>query len=112
MTQTADPLRVNERLYKQIARLLDDLEAQDEDTGITIPQRINALIAIGRIQIMFTALKKAENEPVTGGKVRQYSTAFRAKTNAVGGRAERTRPTAVDLAAAAAAADDDEPDAA
>lgn len=78
-----DPLRVNERLYKQIARLLDQLEAKDSE--ITIPQRINALIAVGRVQIMFSTLRKAVNrerdDSNAGSEVRKFEAAF-ARTNA------------------------------
>jgi hypothetical protein len=81
-THDLDPLRVNERLYRQIARLLDQLEEVDAEGGITIPQRINALIAVGRVQIMFANLRKAaaneSGDP--GSEVRKYSQAF-AKTN-------------------------------
>jgi hypothetical protein len=77
-----DPLNVNERLYRQIARLLDQLETEDAEGGITIPQRINALIAVGRVQIMFANLRKAAANDASdpGSEVRKYSQAF-AKTN-------------------------------
>ena len=76
--QNLDPLNVNDRLYRQIARLLDQLEAQDEEGGITIPQRINALIAVGRVQIMFANLRKAAANDASdpGSEVRKYSQAF------------------------------------
>lgn len=82
MAHDLDPLNVNQRLYRQIARLLDDLEKADTEEGITIPQRINALIAVGRVQIMFANLRKAaaneSGDP--GSEVRKYTQAF-AKTN-------------------------------
>ena len=90
-----DPLKVNARLYKQIARLLDDLEDGDNRNEITIPQRINALIAIGRIQGMFAGLRKAardESDQPTGGAVRKFATAF--KTNAPRGRTGAARSAA------------------
>lgn len=78
MATQLDPLRVNERLYNQIAKLLDQLEAGDVENEITIPQRINALIAVGRVQIMFANLRKAaaneSGDP--GSEVRKYSQAF------------------------------------
>ena len=78
MPTALDPLNVNERLYRQIARLLDQLEAGDTEDGITIPQRINALIAVGRVQIMFANLRKAaaneSGDPAS--EVRKYSQAF------------------------------------
>ena len=78
MPTDLDPLKVNERLYRQIARLLDQLEESDREDGITIPQRINALIAVGRVQIMFANLRKAaaneSRDP--GSEVRKYTAAF------------------------------------
>jgi hypothetical protein len=90
-THDLDPLKVNERLYRQIAKLLDQLEAGDEDAegGITIPQRINALIAVGRVQIMFANLRKAaaneSGDP--GSEVRKYSAAFSKANGARRGKA-------------------------
>lgn len=84
-----DPLDINGRLYRQIARLLDQLEGQDmlDENGVTIPQRINALIAVGRIQIMFANLRKAANveSGATGSAVRKYASAF-SRANATRGR--------------------------
>lgn len=84
-TDASDPLQVNARLYRQIARLLDQLEEADKD--ITMPQRINALIAVGRIQIMFATLRKREaDDPRTAGStVRRYSAAFQSTNAARGG---------------------------
>lgn len=77
MTKTAtDPLNVNARLYNQIARLLDDLEAADAEDRMTIPQRIAALIAVGRIQIMFANLRKHVHDGSAGSEVRKYAAAF------------------------------------
>lgn len=79
-----DPLKVNLRLYRQIARLLDQLEAKDSD--ITIPQRINALIAVGRVQIMFSNLRKAESrerdDTNAGSEVRKFQQAFASRAGA------------------------------
>jgi hypothetical protein len=101
-----DPLSVNNRLYKQIARLLDQLEAKDSE--ITIPQRINALIAVGRVQIMFSNLRKAESrerdDAGAGSEVRKFEAAF-ARTNASRRRA-RSGGTDEDSLIA-----DDDPDA-
>lgn len=75
MAQTTDALNINSRLYKQLGRLLDELEKWDET--LTIPQRINALIAIGRIQVMFVGLRKEKNDPGReGSSVRKYARAF------------------------------------
>lgn len=74
-----DPLGVNRRLYAQMGKLLDDLEAADLEERMTIPQRINALIAIGRIQIMFNTLRKgALDGGYAGSTVRRYAAAFAA----------------------------------
>ena len=76
--QISDPLNINARLYAQIGRLLDQLEAEDVEGGITIPQRINALIAVGRIQVIFANLRKAAANDASdpGSEVRRYSQAF------------------------------------
>lgn len=87
----ADPLDINVRLYRQVAALLDDLEAADLEERMTIPQRISALIAIGRIQIMFNTLRKgAFDAGYAGSAVRKYATAF-SKANAARGRAGDAR---------------------
>ena len=71
-----DPLNVNQRLYGQIGKLLDDLEAADRDDKMTMPQRISALIAIGRIQTIFQGLKKGDYDGSAGSTVRKYAAAF------------------------------------
>ena len=74
---SSDPLDVNARLYRQIARLLDDLEAADRDERMTMPQRIAALIAVGRVQTIFANLRKnAFNDGSAGSEIRKYSAAF------------------------------------
>ena len=74
---SGDPLQVNQRLYRQIARLLDDIEAADRDDRMTMPQRISALIAVGRIQVLFANLRKASiNDGSSGSQVRKYAAAF------------------------------------
>ena len=90
-----DPLDVNARLYRQIARLLDDLESADAEERMTMPQRIAALIAIGRIQKMFVDLRKGEFSVGAGSEVRKYAAAF-TRPYAVGGRADNAG-TAVEL---------------
>jgi hypothetical protein len=88
--KAADPLDVNARLYRQIARLLDEMEAADMDDRMTFPQRISALIAIGRIQKIFVDLRKGDYDGSAGSKIREYASAF-ASADAVGGRANRPR---------------------
>jgi hypothetical protein len=73
-----DPLNINQRLYRQIGALLDDLEDPNNVEGITVPQRINSLIAIGRILVMFKGLRKELDTAGSGSAVRKYSQAFAA----------------------------------
>jgi hypothetical protein len=90
-TDDRDPLSINARLYGQIGKLLDDLERDDRDEIMTTPQRISALIAVGRVLTIFAALRKGDFEyGNTGSKVRAYSAAF-AKTHGVGSRAHTPR---------------------
>ena len=112
-TQDLDPLKVNERLYRQIAKLLDQLEEGDkEEGGITIPQRINALIAVGRVQIMFANLRKAAANDAgdPGSEVRKYSEAF-SKTNGARRGKAGSRPAFIPIDSGGDG-DDDGPDAA
>lgn len=101
----ADSLEVMPRLYRQIARLLDQLEKQDilED-GVTVPQRISALIATGRIMKMFQDLRKGEFNAGAGSAIDKYSTAFTTPHDASRGN-KGGRPTLVQLGDA----DDPEP---
>ena len=73
-----DPLNVNKRLYLQLGRLLDDMEAADREDRMTFPQRIQALVAVGRIQVLFSTLRKQANDEPGGSEVRKYSAAFQA----------------------------------
>jgi len=86
--KTLDPLSINERLYKQVGHLLTQLEDEDNAVGVTIPQRISALIAIGRIQTIFMGLRKEEEPGHVGSKPQQYSRTF--KENAARGRKKAT----------------------
>lgn len=81
----SDPASVNARLYNQVDKLLDDMEAADRDETMTFPQRINAMIAIGRIMKMFADLRKSEISYGAGSAVTRYAAAF-AAPNAIGGR--------------------------
>jgi len=102
-----DPLNVNDRLYRQLALMLDVMEA--EHTGMTIRERIAALIAIGRIQTMFMGLRKENNEPDGyGSAVRKYSRTF--ASNAARRRAPGGGTSAVDAAVADAVGSDDDGD--
>jgi hypothetical protein len=102
--ENLDPFRINARLLNQISKLLDQLEDPHNAAEITIPQRINALIAVGRVQIMFDRLRKASDDRSnSGAAVRKYAQAFQA--NAARGRAAFTRP-----GAEPAGVDEDDPD--
>jgi hypothetical protein len=85
---SGDPLDINGRLYKQIGRLIDDLESADRDEIMTTPQRISALIAVGRILTIFAALKKSDYDyGNSGSAVRKYAAAFARPDAARGGKA-------------------------
>jgi hypothetical protein len=95
-TQTADPLNINARLYKQLGRLLDDMEAADRDERMTMPQRIQALIAVGRIQVLFNSIRKgAVDDGSAGSTVRKYAAAF-AGSHAARRRTSSARPVIID----------------
>lgn len=86
----ADPLQVNARLYLQISELLGQLEAME---GLTIRERVAALVAIGRIQTIFVGLRKEKGlyDGNAGAAVRKYSSAFALK-NDTGGRKKIAGP--------------------
>jgi hypothetical protein len=87
MTKSTDPLDINGRLYKQIGKLLDDLESADRDEVMTTPQRIQALIAVGRILTIFASLKKADYDyGNSGSAVRKYAAAFARPNDPRGGK--------------------------
>ena len=93
----ADPLNINARLYGQIGKLLDDLEREDREDIMTRPQRISALIAVGRILTIFASLKKADYENGnTGSAVQKYAAAF-ARPDAARGGARLPRSDALRL---------------
>ena len=97
---------INGRLIRQVARVLDDLE--DRNLPIGPKERIMALLAIGRLQMLFVALRKRGGDSDNAGSsVRKYSKAF--KTHASGGRKGAARPVAEELADLD---DDDDTDAA
>jgi hypothetical protein len=80
-----DPLNVNRRLYDQISKLLDQLDERDSRELVTMRERIAALVAIGRIQIIFASLRKEKgHDNASGSSVRKYSAAFTANADARG----------------------------
>lgn len=98
MPSNLDPLSINVRLYNQVSEMLHQLE---NSPNITLRERIAALMAIGRIQVIFTALRKEKiHDPGAGASVRKYQTAF--KTHDARGRKK--------LAGPAAEPDEPEPD--
>ena len=113
-----DPLNVNARLYNQVSKLLDDMEApppvrkkvgrlkkgevaEPVEEPLTLRERIAALTAISRIQIGFVTLRAEgqDDEHERGSAVRKYAAAFQ---NAGGRRKARGA-----AAAAEPAGDDD-----
>ena len=70
-----DPQNINARLYNQVSELLTQLET---GKSITLKERVAALVAIGRIQTIFLALriKGEKDESNVGSSVRKYATAF------------------------------------
>lgn len=85
-----DPLSINVRLYHQVSEMLTQLE---NSPNITLKERIAALIAIGRIQVIFTALRKEKiDDGSSGSSVRKYATAFKThdarRRKAIAGSAE------------------------
>lgn len=78
-----DPEQVNTRLYHQVSALLAQIEEKDSRSKITIRERVQALVAIGRLQQVFAALRKASpHDSTRGATVKKYATAFSA--NATG----------------------------
>jgi hypothetical protein len=92
-TLEGDPLDLRGRLYKQLGKLLDDMERADRDELMTMPQRIQALIALGRVQKMFQDLRKGELSAGGGSAIDRYSAAFQTP-HATGGRNQRAGPAA------------------
>lgn len=74
-----DPEQVNARLYHQVSALLAQIEEKDSRSKITIRERVQALVAIGRLQQVFAALRKASpHDSTRGATVKKYATAFSA----------------------------------
>lgn len=97
-SKPTDPLDINGRLYAQIGRLLDDLEADDRDDRMTTPQRISALIAVGRILTIFAALRKGDFDyGNSGSAVRKYAAAFARPDAARGGKGGSRSANIVDF---------------
>lgn len=112
-TAGIDPLQVNARLYMQISELLNQLETM---SGLTIRERVAALTAIGRVQVLFVGLRKEKIDygPGAGSAVRKYATAFSkddpGRRKAIAGPKPAADPEPEDWFERAALADDDDPD--
>jgi hypothetical protein len=89
-----DPLGVNRRLYLQLGKLIDDMEAADRDERMTMPPRIQALIAVARVQKMFVDLRKGEFSAGGGSAINRYAAAFQTP-HAVGGGNDHDRPRVI-----------------
>jgi hypothetical protein len=82
MSSNLDPLSINVRLYHQVSEMLTQLE---NSPNITLRERIAALVAIGRIQVLFVNLRKEKfDDASAGSSVRKYAAAF--KTHDARGR--------------------------
>jgi hypothetical protein len=95
-----DPESIDARLYKQVSKLLEQLETS---STVSLRERIQALVAIARIQTIFMTLRQKGNKDdptVAGSSVRKYESAFQAHD------ARRRKA----IARAAAEADDDDGD--
>lgn len=69
-----DPKNINGRIYNQVAELLTQLETGEH---ITLKERVQALVAISRIQMIFVGLRKEKLvDADTGSAVKRYATAF------------------------------------
>ena len=69
---------------------MDDLEAADRDEIMTQPQRVSALIAVGRVLTIFAALKKGEFDyGNSGAAVRKYASIFSAANDPRSRKANR-----------------------
>jgi hypothetical protein len=88
--EIGDYLNINARLYRQVSKLLEQLE---EGEHVTLRERIQALVAVGRVQVIFLNLRKeqlGDDEP--GSTIKKYAAAFR--KNGPGRRATSARAAA------------------
>jgi hypothetical protein len=104
-----DPLNVGPRLYNQMSELLEQLETKGE--RVTMRERTMALVAIGRLQQIMAALRKAQpDDERSGTAVKKYTSAF-APPDAAGRRKANARPEPEDwFEHADVDRDGDEPD--
>ena len=87
-----DPLKINERIYRQLAKLLEQMETSEEE-HLTFKERFQALMVIARIQYVFVNLRKEKiADAATGSAVRKYATAFKANDPRRGKKVAGARP--------------------
>ena len=105
-----DPLKINERIYRQLAKLLEQMETSEEE-HLTFKERFQALMVIARIQYVFVNLRKEKiADASTGSAVRKYATAFAKNDPRRGKKVARSRPVAVPDPIDAGIFDDDDLD--
>lgn len=106
---SADTLSVNARLYRQVSELLLQLET---NRHVTLRERVQALVAIGRIQVLFVGLRKEKGADDTAGStVRKYAGAFKNDAGRRAARSRRSEPEPpTDWFERPEYSDDDEPD--
>ena len=85
-----DPHHIRPRLLKQVSKLLTMMEEQDH---LTVRERVQALVAISRIEQIFLMIriKEPDESDRAGAVVKKYAAAF---THADGGRASHARAAA------------------
>lgn len=66
-----DPLNIPIRLYRQVGELLTQLE---QGENITLRERVQALIAVGRLMVIFD--KRDDDDEHAGSTARKYQSAF------------------------------------
>lgn len=73
-----DKLDLLPRMYQQVDKLISALEALDviDKENVTVPQRIQALVATGRIMKMVQDLRKGTVDASAGSAVNRYAAAF------------------------------------
>lgn len=86
---------INARVYRQIDRVLSDLE----ELPIGPRERVAALYVITRIQLAFSTLRKGQSDGA-GSRIKHYASAF--KANDARKRKASARPTIAGI--------DDDPD--
>lgn len=75
----SDPHNVRGRLYDQVAKVLDELERKPKrgEEPIGLKERVSALTAIGRLEVIFVGLRKEDTGGrASGSAVRKYANAF------------------------------------